>query len=295
MRKITLVAALTVVVMAFVGCGHKTPKADLKNDVDSMSYALGMANTRGLKEYLVGQLGVDTANMADFVKGLNDGVNAGDNAKKAAYYAGLMIGQQISNQMVPGINYQIFGEDSTETISVDNFMAGFVSGATGKHGLMTVEQAQGMAHAKMQTVKAKSIAKRYADNKDAGEKFIAEYAKQEGVQKLESGVLYKVLKEGKGQVPADTSIVEVEYEGKLIDGTVFDTTEGRKAPARFKTNQVIKGWTDALVHMPVGSKWEIVIPQELAYGDGDRNRKIPPFSALVFTVELKDIPTEINR
>lgn len=291
----TLMAALVVVAMTFVGCGKTTPKANLKNDVDSMSYALGMAQTRGLREYLVGRLGVDTAYMADFVRGLNEGVNAGDNAKKAAYYAGIQIGQQISNQMVSGINYEIFGEDSTETISVDNFMAGFVAGTTKKNGVMTMEQAQGVAQAKMQTVKARSIEKRFASNKEAGEKFIAEYAQKEGVQKLESGVLYKVLTEGKGAVPADTSIVEVKYEGKLVDGTVFDTTEGRKGPVRFKANQLIKGWTDALTHMPVGSTWEIVIPQELAYGDNDRNRKIPPFSALIFTVELVDIPAAANK
>ena len=295
MRKITLVAALALAAMAFVGCGNSTPKANLKSDVDSMSYALGMAQTRGLKEYLVGRLGVDTAYMDVFIKGLNDGVNAGDDAKKAAYYAGIQIGQQIANQMVSGINYELFGEDSTETISVDNFMAGFVAGTTKKNGLMTVEQAQGVAQIKMQAVKSRSIAKRFAENKEAGEKFIADYAKQEGVQKLESGVLYKVLSEGKGAVPADTSIVEVAYEGKLIDGTVFDTTEGRKGPVRFKANQLIKGWTDALTHMPVGSKWEVVIPQELAYGDNDRNRKIPPFSTLIFTVELVDIPAKMNR
>ena len=88
----------------FVSCGNSTPKADLKDEVDTLSYAMGMAQTQGLKEYLSDRLQIDTAYMDDFIKGLNDGANAGDDKKKAAYYAGIQIGQQISNQMVKGIN-----------------------------------------------------------------------------------------------------------------------------------------------------------------------------------------------
>ena len=90
----------------FVSCGNSTPKADLKDEVDTLSYAMGMAQTQGLKEYLSDRLQIDTAYMDDFIKGLNDGANAGDDKKKAAYYAGIQIGQQISNQMVKGINHE---------------------------------------------------------------------------------------------------------------------------------------------------------------------------------------------
>lgn len=116
-----------------------------------------MAQTQGLKEYLVSNLGVDTAYIDEFIKGLNEGANAGDDKKKAAYYAGIQIGQQISNQMVRGINHELFGEDSTKTISLKNFMAGFISGTTGKKGLMTVEQAQELAQRKMQEVKDEAM------------------------------------------------------------------------------------------------------------------------------------------
>ena len=205
MKKFMFMAVMAIAAVAITSCGNSTPKANLKSDIDSMSYAIGMAQTQGLKEYLVDRLGVDTANMAQFIKGLNEGANAGDDKKKAAYYAGIQIGQQISNQMIKGINREVFGDDSTQTISLKNFMAGFISGTTGKKGLMTVEQAQQLAQDKMRQVKAKAMEKTYGPNKIAGEKFLAENAKKEGVKTLKSGVQYKVIKEGTGAIPSDTS------------------------------------------------------------------------------------------
>ena len=157
MKKLFFGALVACVAATFVACGNSTPKADLKNDVDTMSYAMGMSQTQGLKEFMVERMGVDTAYMDDFIKGLNDGANAGDDKKKAAYYAGIQIGQQISNQMVKGINHEVFGDDSTKTISLKNFMAGFITGTTGKKGLMTVEQAAQVAQTKMMAIKAKNM------------------------------------------------------------------------------------------------------------------------------------------
>ena len=269
----------------FVSCGNSTPKADLKDEVDTLSYAMGMAQTQGLKEYLSDRLQIDTAYMDDFIKGLNDGANAGDDKKKAAYYAGIQIGQQISNQMVKGINHEVFGEDSTKTISLKNFMAGFVSGTTGKKGLMTIEQAGRIAQEKMVSIKAKAMEKQYGPNKVAGEKFLAANKKKPGVVTLPSGVQYKVIKEGNGPMPKDTSMVKVQYEGKTIDGNVFDSSYKRGEPVSLRANQVIKGWTEALVHMPVGSVWEVYIPQNLAYGEREQGQ-IKPFSVLIFKIEL---------
>ena len=285
MKKLMFVAAMAISAAAFTSCGNGTPKADLKNDIDTVSYALGMAQTQGLKEYLVDRLGVDTANMAQFIKGLNEGANAGEDKKKAAYYAGIQIGQQISNQMIKGINREVFGDDSTQTISLKNFMAGFISGTTGKKGLMTVEQAQQLAQDKMRQVKAKAMEKTYGPNKIAGEKFLAENAKKEGVKTLKSGVQYKVIKEGTGAIPSDTSKVKVHYEGRTIDGNVFDSSYKRGEPVELRCNQTIKGWTDAMVHMPAGSTWEVYIPQELAYGEREQS-SIKPFSVLIFKIEL---------
>ena len=269
----------------FVSCGNSTPKADLKDEVDTLSYAMGMAQTQGLKEYLSDRLQIDTAYMDDFIKGLNDGANAGDDKKKAAYYAGIQIGQQISNQMVKGINHEVFGEDSTKTISLKNFMAGFISGTTGKKGLMTIDEAAKLAQTKMMAIKAKNMEKEYGPNKVAGEKFLAANKKKPGVVTLPSGVQYKVIKEGNGPMPKDTSMVKVQYEGKTIDGNVFDSSYKRGEPVSLRANQVIKGWTEALVHMPVGSVWEVYIPQNLAYGEREQGQ-IKPFSVLIFKIEL---------
>ena len=288
MKKVMFVAVMAIAAATLTGCGNSTPKANLKSDVDTLSYAIGMAQTTGLKEYLVGSLGVDTAYMSDFIKGLNEGANAGDNKKQAAYYAGIQIGQQIANQMMKGINHQIFGDDSTKTISMKNFMAGFVSGTTGKGGLMTVDSAQVVAQTMMQAIKTREMEKTYGPNKEAGEKFLAANAKKEGVKTLPSGVQYKVIKEGTGAIPSDTSLVKVNYEGKTIDGNVFDSSYKRGEPINLRCNQTIKGWTDAMVHMPAGSVWEVYIPQDLAYGEREQG-DIKPFSMLIFKIELLEV------
>ena len=289
MKKFTFAATAAVAAVMLFACGNGSPKASLRSDIDTVSYAIGMAQTQGLKDYLVGRLGVDTTYMDEFIKGLNEGANAGDDKKKAAYYAGIQIGQQISNQMVKGINHELFGEDSTKTISLKNFMAGFISGTTGKGGLMTVDSAQQVAQNMMRAIKAKNMEKEFGPNKKAGEDFLKENAKKEGVKTLPSGVQYKVIKEGTGVIPQDTSLVKVHYEGKTLDGTVFDSSYKRGEPAEFRANQVIKGWTEALTHMPAGSTWEVYIPEELAYGERQQGADIKPFSMLIFKIELLEV------
>ena len=296
MRKLTFVAAMAIVA-AFSSCGNSTPKASLNNDVDSLSYAMGQTQSQGLKEFLVERMDIDTTYMDNFIKGLNDGANAGDDKKKAAYYAGIQIGQQISQQMIKGINNEVFGNDSTQSISMKNFLAGFVAGTTGANQKMTMDQAQMVAQTKMSQIKARTMEKEYGPNKVAGEKFLAENGKKADVKtlevevpqpdgtKLKSFIQYKVLKEGNGPLPKDTSMVTVHYEGKLIDGTVFDSSYKRGNAVPLRANQVIKGFTQALVHMPVGSIWEVYIPQELAYAERMQGQ-IKPFSALIFKVEL---------
>lgn len=300
MKKLTFVAAMAIAAATFTSCGNGTPKANLKSDVDSMSYAIGLTQTQGLKEYLVDRLQIDTAYMNDFIKGLNDGANAGDDKKKAAYYAGIQIGQQISTQMMPGINREVFGNDSTKTISLKNFMAGFVAGTTGKNQMMDMDKAQLVSESLMRKVKAETALQEFGANKEAGEKFLAENGKKEDVKTLEveydqldgtkgkSFIQYKVIKEGSGAMPKDTSMVKVHYEGKTIDGKVFDSSYNKNQPADMRVNQVIKGFTQALVHMPEGSIWEVYIPQELAYGERQA-REIQPFSALIFKVELLNV------
>ena len=169
-----------------------------------------------------------------------------------------------------------------------NFMAGFISGTTGKQGIMTIEQAQTVAQEKMQVIKAREMEKTYGPNKEEGEKFLAANAKKEGVKTLESGVQYKVLKEGTGIVPADTSLVKVHYEGRLLNDSIFDSSYKRGEPITLRCNQTIKGWTDAMTHMPAGSIWEVYIPQDLAYGEREQGM-IKPFSVLKFKIELIEV------
>ena len=286
MKKLAIVATMAISATTFMSCGNSTPKADLKNDVDSMSYAMGYSQTQGLKEYLVGRMQIDTTYMDEFLKGLNVGASAGDDKKKAAYYAGIQIGQQISNQMIKGINSEVFGEDSTKSISLKNFLAGFAAGTTGKGSVkMTMEEAMKLAQTKMSQIKTQSMEKQYGANKAAGEKFLKENAKKPGVITMPSGLQYKVIKVGNGPMPKDTSTVVVNYEGKTIDGKVFDSSYTKKEPVTMRVNQVIPGWTEALLRMPEGSAWEVYIPQNLAYGEREAGQ-IKPFSTLVFKIEL---------
>ena len=286
MKKVSFLMALAVAA-GLASCTAQSPKANLKTDLDSLSYAIGMARTEGLDQYLA-QQGIDSTQMADFLKGFNEG--ATKIAKKdAAYMAGLQVGQMVSKQWVEGFNQQIFGGDSTKTISRENLLAGFVAGVVGKGGAMDMAKAQEYMNTQMEAIKEKATAEKYAENKAAGEKFLAENKGKEGVVTTPSGLQYKIITKGNGAIPADTSKVKVNYKGTLIDGTEFDSSYKRKEPATFLANQVIKGWTEALTMMPVGSKWELYIPYNLAYGSRETGGQIKPFSALIFEVELLGI------
>lgn len=269
-------------------CTAQGPKkVTFNSDIDSLSYAIGLAQTQGLKMYLATRMNVDTTYMADFIKGVNDGV-AKTGKTDAAYLAGLQIGQQINTQMEPGINRELFGEDSKEGINMDNFISAFIAGTTGKDAKMSMDDAQNYVRDNMEVIKKKTAEKQFGENKKAGEQFLAENKSKEGVVTTESGLQYKVIKAGKGDIPKATDRVKVHYKGTLIDGTEFDSSYGRNEPAIFGASQVIKGWTEALTLMPVGSKWELYIPQELAYGERNTGN-ITPFSTLIFEVELLGI------
>jgi len=286
MKKVSIFMAIAAAA-TLASCTGKSPKANLKTDIDSLSYSIGMSQTQGLKDYLVQRVQMDTTYMDEFIKGLNEGVKK-TSKKQDAYYAGLQIGQQIKTQMIKGINKELFGQDSTKTISVDNFMAGFIAGTLNKGQKMTMQQAQEYTQKNMEAIKGKSMEKAYGANKKAGEAFLASNKAKPGVVTTASGLQYKIEKAGNGPIPTDTSKVKVNYKGTLIDGTEFDSSYSRKEPATFVANQVIKGWTEALKLMPVGSKWIIYVPQNLAYGSRDAGQ-IKPFSTLVFEVELLEI------
>ena len=280
--------AVALAAISFASCTAQAPKAEFKNEIDSLSYMFGVANTQGLDYYISGQLGVDTTYMADFIAGVVAGVSQ-NTPKDVAYNAGLQIGQQITGRIIEGINNQLFAGDSTQALNQDNFIAGFVSALKKKPGMVTPEEASAYVQTHADAIKAKALEAKYGENKAAGIKFLEENKTKEGVITTESGLQYKVIKAGNGEIPTKESSVKVNYKGTLIDGTEFDSSYKRNAPATFRADQVIKGWTEALTMMPVGSKWELYIPQELAYGSRETGGLIKPFSTLIFEVELLEI------
>jgi FKBP-type peptidyl-prolyl cis-trans isomerase FklB len=235
----------------------------------------------------VQQQNVDTAYMADFVKGFQMVTNGGSDPKMKAYAAGMDIAKQVMDRMIPEITKDF--TDTPDSIVTALFYKGFTAALLKDSSLFKQEAAEQLFRDKQIANKAAKDEKLYGANRDAGRKFLAENAKKEGVITLPSGLQYKVLVKGDGPVPNVDEKVQVNYEGRLVDGTVFDASakHGDK-PIEFRPSQVIKGWQEALTMMSVGSKWQLFIPYELAYGDRDTGQ-IKPYSALIFDVELVGI------
>ena len=285
MKKSTALMALAAAA-GLASCGQSTPKANMKSDVDTLSYMIGVSNSQGLKDYVVGRLGVDTTYMADFIRGIKEGTKS-TSAKEKAYMAGMQIGQQVSGDMYDAINNQLFAGDSTTTMSKENFLAGFIA-AVEENSIVTPDSASVYVRTKSEEIKTKALEAKYGEYKKENEEFLVNNKTKDGIKVTESGLQYRIIKEGKGAIPTKNSRVKVHYKGTMIDGTEFDSSYERKEPTTFRADQVIKGWTEALTMMPVGSKWELYIPQELAYGSREAG-KIKPFSTLIFEVELISI------
>lgn len=285
MKKFMMMAAVALTAMAFTAC-NGGGKADLKSDVDSLAYELGVAQSAGLKNYMSMQLGVDSAYLDEFIKGMKQGALNDANPKKDAYIKGIEVGKQIQ-QMCKGLSNEVYDGDSTQTVNVNNLLAGFIAGLKGT-ATQTPEEAMTSFNSRIEPIQTANLEKKYGENKAEGEKFLEENKKKEGVQVTASGLQYKVIVAGDGQVPSDTAKVKVLYEGKLIDGTVFDSTANRDNEpftVDMKTPRVIEGWVEALKMMPAGSKWEVYVPQNLAYGSRNMGT-IKPFSTLIFTIEV---------
>lgn len=290
-RLILIVAALTLGLNA-QAAPRKSKKgkkaAEEKVDTVTMqefSYAYGVAQTNGLVNYLSQRMGVEPEYMEYFLAGFDVTQQTEEDKRRRAYMAGLEIRQQVESQLLPQANRQV--NDSIDLIQHDVFIRGFREAVA---GTATLEQdsAQAISQRQLNYYHARQMEERYGENLTAGEEFLTANAKKDSVKVTESGLQYKIITVGTGDIPTATQRVKVNYEGHLIDGTVFDSSYQRGQPATFACNQVIRGWTEALTMMPVGSKWELYIPQNLAYGDREAGQ-IPPFSTLIFTVELLEI------
>ncbi len=287
MKNIKFILAVLLVV-AFTACNsNKAKLPTLKTDIDSLNYAFGLANGNGIKNYYLAK---DTANadslkikIASLLKGIKEGMKGGDSDYTELEGIGANIGSALKEQSGKGLM-----GDSTLKVDMDLIKQGLVNGLRGSNVTMTAEEAQMYVNSTMQRLQQAKMASQYGANKAAGEKFLAENKTKAGVTTTASGLQYEVIKKGTGALPTDTAQVKVHYHGTLIDGTVFDSSVDRGEPATFGVNQVIKGWTEALKLIPVGSKYKLYIPQELAYGPAEQGN-IKPYSALIFEVELIEI------
>lgn len=242
------------------------------------SYAAGVAQSASLAQFLAQRSGVDSAHIKDFVEGLNKEVSADEAAKLRALLASIDIKKQMP-QIVQSMNQQATGKGDTTYVDATIFLKGLTEGLL-KTNTLSADSATKIEQQQYDYY-TQQLKTRNAD-------FLKNYAKQKGVKSTASGLLYKVIKEGDGAMPTDTSEVEVHYEGKLVDGTVFDSSYKRGETATFAVNQVIKGWSEAVKLMKVGAEYEVCLPYEIAYGERG-TRGIPPYSTLIFKIELKGI------
>lgn len=278
----SILAALVAVPALFASCNNGTPKANLKTDIDTLSYEMGMVLSPG--EQVAGylkQAGSDSSYVDEYIKGFVEGMQAGDDKKKMAYYMGVMQGMQSKMQM-PQLESQVFQGDSTKKVSVKNFISGYTALIKNKTTLKINGKLVDKDEANKQI-----MAYMFGKTKKESAQFMAKKAKEAGVKALGSGIYYKELKPSASteRVTALDSVI-VSYEGKFANGTVFDSSASQKGgTATLSLKNVIKGWQIALPKMPVGATWELYIPYDLAYGEMGTG-PIPPYSALTFKITL---------
>jgi FKBP-type peptidyl-prolyl cis-trans isomerase FklB len=260
--------------------------------VDTFSYYFGRANSNGLKMYLAQRMGIDTTYVADFLKGFEQTTLSEADKREKARLAGIEIRQQVEEQVYPGASKQV--NDSTDILNKTLFMKGFLDGFSGTNTNIQMDSIQTLVKKQMEYYHKVNMEKKFGANRIEGEEFLKANAKKDSIKTTPSGLQYKVLTQGTGEVPTKESKVKVNYEGHLINGTEFDSSYKRGKPVTFPVSGVIPGWTEALCMMPVGSKWMLYVPQELAYKDREQ-AKIPPFSCLIFTVELLEIEKEGSK
>lgn len=286
MKKILLIA-LSLLICSGASARTKKKTLELKKEVpavqaapsEQFSYAIGVVQAPSLKQYLAQQEGVQEANYDQFAKGLTAQISQEEEDRLVAYVAGLKIAKMNRERVIQSLTEQFAGDDSTY-FNKELYVQGLAEAVLGK------------AH--LTDSVAESIVEQQSNYRKEvmrceGANWLAENGQKPGIKTLPSGLQYEVITMGNGPVPTDTCQVEVNYEGKLIDGTVFDSSYKRGKPATFGVNQVIKGWTEALCMMPVGSTWNLYIPYNLAYGEQGSRGGIPPYATLVFKVELLSI------
>ena len=260
----TLVAAFCI---TSCGGGKNVANVSLKTPEDSLSFSMSLSAARNLSNSVY-NMGVDSACVKDFVRGMCDAFPMSDDAKSKAYVAGLSIGAELAN-VYENSNDMAYNGDETKKLDRAMFLAGVIAGVYNDNKIMSVEQAI-----------------EYSDKAlflQPSEQFMAENKAREGVVTLPSGLQYKMEVEGKGDLATEIDTVSVIYRGTFPDGRTFDSSRGKEVS--FPVNGVVPGFSEALKIFPAGTKCKIYIPWQLGYGKNGSQR-IPPYSALIFDIEV---------
>ncbi len=283
MKKQNIILAVAAIFVLSSCNSNKTQMPELKTQLDSLNYAFGLANGNGIKQYYM-QGDTTEAAVESLLKGFDEAMKGSAKEENAEMRdLGTRIGTALKEQSESGL----LG-DSTLKVNIDLIKQGLINGMLKSDIQMKPEEAQMFLNTAMQRIQEKAAEQQFGSNRSAGELFLAENAKKEGVVVTESGLQYEVIKKGTGATPKDGDNVKVHYHGTLIDGTVFDSSVNRNEPIVLNVNGVIPGWTEALKLMQVGAKYKLFIPYQLAYGQADQGA-IKPYSALIFEVELLSI------
>ncbi len=289
MKKI-LFAAFTGTALLFASCGNGAPKAEFKNEVDTLSYEMGLDLSNQLTKEIIyanlTELECDSACINEFLKGFKDALNGSDNKEYMAYIFCLSVGlgQSVNFATTEGM---IFADDKEKTLNRNNILAGYIDGLKGDTALMLNGKSTTMHEF------GRDINKRMREMaKEANTAFIAKKAQEKGIKKLPGGTLYRVIKDAKGEKVQEGQTLNLVYEGRFANGKVFDASANHSynedKTVEWPVGRGIPGFEEALKAMPVGATWEIYIPYEQGYGDMV-GRGIPPYSALVFTITIKSI------
>lgn len=276
------VLAVGVMAVLMASCGSSKPGKVVMNTVaDTVSYSIGMGRAVRAYKSQLAQAGIDESVYDEFVKGFMEAAKNPDDPKMKAYAIGYEVGSEEMQNAYVGIGESMFGEDSDLSLNKNNYVKGFIDGLKDEFSIMTFEEADATSERLYQYF----TDLQFENNRKAGEDYLAKKAQEEGVVKTASGLMYKVITQGTGKKPSATSDVMVKYRGSLVNGTVFDE---QTSPISLNLAQVISGWTEGLQLMNEGSKYELYLPYDLAYGERAQSI-IKPYSALIFEVELVSV------
>lgn len=286
------ISRIVFLIMVSTNCiaQENVSKVSLKTQNDSINYALGFANGDGIKNYYFKNLNTGQA-ITNFMKCMDVAYLSTDNelVRKDStneYFGISQIGSKVGTQLKKQIITGLMGYSNIK-VDYELIKQGLFDGMRGSESVMKSKDAIEFLQKAVKKLEDKPLTPENRLNKTAGEEFLSNNKKRPGVKTTNTGLQYEIAKYGTGPFPTDSSTVKVQYNGTFIDGTPFDSINSIK-PIVFQVRDVIKGWTEVLKIMPVGSKFKVYIPQELAYGHLEQGI-IKPYSTLVFEIELLGI------